>query len=307
MYLSYSGWKKLKTCLYAYWNSYIGKTQVEADDDRLGSIYGSVIGKLFEDFYEKQGWRNPKPTQLVLDEVEAALDWTIKRETTPWRDRKGGVLLWKGKKKEGGNPKALYANREEIIEDLRESVLRGMRMIRFYRLLGPYARAEVKLDYEIGDHKLAGRADFIIKRVNPQNDLCIIDGKGSKWRHQYVDPKQLLWYAWLYRHHHGRSPDKLAFLYWRYDPPESMDWVDFTEEDLDELEEDVLGSIRKVEELRNRLAPTRATYEKVRSLFRPAAEIQQDATDACRFCPFATTEVCPAGEEVVRKIARRKR
>ena len=304
MYLSYSGWKKLKTCAYAYWNGYIGKTPVEGPDDRLGSIYGSVIGKLFEDFYEKQIWRRDKPTAAVLAEVERAADWIIRRETSPWKDRQGGVLMWKGDG-EGQNPKGLYANKEELVEDLRESVLRGMKIIRYYRLLGPYARSEIKLDFEINGHLLGGRADFIIKRSAPHNDLCIVDGKGSKWRHQYVDPKQLLWYAWLYQFHHETLPDKLAFLYWRFDPPESVDWVEFTEDDIRELHEDVLGSIQKVEQLRERLAASRTTYEAARKLFRPAAEIQADAKDACRFCVYATDEVCPAGAEVVQKIARR--
>jgi len=303
LYLSYSGWKKYDGCAFAYWNSYIGHTEVDAPDDRLGSIYGSVIGKLFEDFYNEEWWKkNPRPVAMMLGKVEGALDWTIRRETTPYRQRKGGVLMWKGEG-EGQNPKGMYANKEELAEDLRESVGRGCRIIRHHRLLGPYAEAEVKLDYTVEGYRLGGRADFIMERVKPHHDLCIIDGKGSKWRHKYVDPKQLLWYALLYRFHHGKLPDKIGFLFWRYEPNEAIDWVEFVEDDINDLLNRVLGDLRKIEEGTAKLI-SRASFAEVRKVFRPVAEgrRKRDAEDACRFCPYGTPEICPKGAEVKAKL-----
>ncbi len=133
--------------------------------------------------------------------------------------------------------------------------------------------------------------------------MCIIDGKGSRWRHKYVDPKQLLWYAMLYRFHHGALPDKLAFLFWRYEPSESMDWVEFVESDIDELLEEVLSDLRRVETLSTKLVVP-ISYAKARGVFRPVAESGRkgDAESACRFCPYATPEICPKGHVVFQKL-----
>lgn len=299
LYISYSGWKKYDGCAFAYWNSYVGRTPVEGPDDRLGSLYGSVIGKIFEDFYNEEWWKkNPRPVADMLTKVDGALAWTVKRETTPYRGRPGGVLMWKGDG-EGQNPDGMYATQDELAADIRESIGRGCRIIRHHRLLGPIAEAEVKLDYTVEGYRLGGRADFIIKRTKPHHDLCIIDGKGSRWRSKYVDPRQLLWYAMLYRFHHGEVPDKLGFLFWRYEPHEAIDWVEFVEDDLDELLDTVLKHLRKIEEGTAKLGP-RPSFAEARAVFRPIAEKRKrDAEKECRFCPFGLPEICPKGAEVV--------
>jgi hypothetical protein len=303
MYISYSGWKRYDDCAFDYWNAYPGQTQVEGPDDRLGSIYGSVVGKIFEDFYNEKWWqKNPRPVAEMLTKVEGAVAWTIKRETTPYRGRPGGVLMWKGEG-EGQNPKGMYVDQDELIEDVKEAIGRGCRVIRHHRLLGEYAEAEVKLDYTVEGYRLGGRADFIIQRVQPHNDLCIIDGKGSRWRAKYVDLRQVLWYAMLYRFHHGVVPDKIGFLFWRYEPNEAIDWVEFVEDDLDELLNKVLGHLRKIEEGLAELGP-RPSFAEARQVFRPVAEgrNKRNAEKACRFCRFGLPEICPKGAEVKAKL-----
>lgn len=310
MYLSYSGYKKYDPdsggCPFAYWNSYINRTQVDAPDDRLGSIYGSSVGTLFEKFYDEKMWRLDKPQGHLMGMVDSTIDWVIKRETTPWRDRKGGVLMWKGED-EGQNPKGMYESREELAADVRDAVARGFRIIRHERLLGPRADAEVKLDVKLGGDIIGGRADFIIERTKPHHDLCIIDGKGSKWRDKYVDPDQLRWYGMLYKHHEGKGPDKLAFLYWRFDPPESMDWVEFSEEELDELMAKVRQVMKtiKADEMK---APKNTSYAEARKVFLPLAEKvsgQEAYNGSCRFCMYAIEEICPKGAAVQEKFARK--
>lgn len=298
LYISYSGWKKYDGCPFAYWNSYVGKTPVEGPDDRLGSIYGSVVGKIFEDFYNEAWWKNRRPVAMMLGKVEGALAWTIKRETTPYRGRPGGVLMWKGEG-EGFNPNGMYESPEELAGDIREAVGRGCRIIRHHRLLGPYAEAEVKLDYTVEGYRLGGRADFIIERTKPHHDLCIVDGKGSRWRAKYVDPRQLLWYALLYRFHHGKVPDKLGFLFWRCEPDEAVDWVEFVEADLDELLDKVLQDLRRIEEGTARLGP-RPSFAEARKVFRPVAERnKREADKECRFCNYGSPDICPKGSEII--------
>lgn len=306
MYLSFSGFKKMDECAYSYWNGYLNKTKIEGVvDDRLGSLFGSVTGGVFEDFYNMRLWKAPEPRAAVYARVEPNLVKVIHQETVETSEwRKPGVLLWKGPDIEAGqNPKGLYTNRAELEADIRDAVGRGIEAIKHDRLLGPRADAEVKLDYTINGHKLGGRADFIIKRVR-FHDLCIIDGKGSKWRDRYVDLRQLLWYGMLYKLHTGEVPDKLGYLFWKFSPPDSLDWMDFSPEDLDEMLATVLATIKKIGELDARL-PASPSFPAARQVFMPIADTKakiDDKKQACRFCVYATEDICPGGLKVTQKI-----
>jgi hypothetical protein len=308
MYLSYSGFKLAYECLYAYWHEYINKTPLEEPDDRLGSVYGSIVGTLFEDFYNYEWWRKDQPQAYVMSQVEAVTDRILKQETSPTKwGRPGGVLKWKGPKSKGGNPRAMYADKDELMADVRDGVARGFKIIRHDRLLGPYAKAEVRLDGVVDGHKLGGRADFIIQRIRPHSDRGIYDGKGSKYRDRYVSPKQLYWYAMLYRLKYNKLPDKLAFVYWRFSPPESIDWVEFSEADLDALLDEVLAMINRIEKGKADLpepgkVPDIDLMELARKVFRPRAN-----EDNCRFCPRATATQCSWGFAVRQEMEQRKR
>ena len=304
MYLSFSGFKKMDECAYSYWNGYVNKTKIEGVvDDRLGSIFGSVIGAVFEDFYNMRLWKAPEPRAAVYARVEPNLTKVLHEETTTTSEwRKAGVLLWRGDG-EGQSPKGLYADRAELEADIRDAVGRGISAIKHDRLLGPRADAEVKLDYTVKGHKLGGRADFIIKRVR-FHDLCIIDGKGSKWRDKYVDLRQLLWYGMLYKLRTGEVPDKLGYLFWKFSPPESLDWMDFSPEDLDEMLATVLATIKKIGELKASL-PASPSFEAARKVFMPIADTKakrEAKEQACRFCVYATEAVCPGGLKVAKKF-----
>jgi len=294
LYLSYSGFKKYDQCPYAYWHSYIGKTPPARPDDRLGSIFGSAIGVLFEEFYVQRWWKKRSDCQpFMIGQVERIVDDILKRETSPGKwGSPGGVLLWRGFG-EGKNPKALYGDRDELVADVKEAVVRGLRIVKHYRLLGPRAEAEKVLDCEVEGNKIGGRADFIIRRTAPHGDLVLVDGKGSRHRDRYVDPKQLHWYAMLYRLHFNELPDRLAFLYWKFEPPNSIDWVEFSESDLDLLLEEVMSAFRHIAEARNQL-PKKAdslTMQGIaRGLFRPKPN-----ADNCRFCSYASKMTCPNG------------
>lgn len=309
MYLSYSGWSKFTGCAFAYWNSYINHTKIEGLDDRLGSIFGSVVGCLFEDFYNEELWRQDQPQGAVMARVEKTIQRVIREETTTtskWRQ--AGVIRWRGEE-EGQNPKGMYADVEELAADVRDAVARGFQTIRTERLLGRDARAEVKLDADIQGHRLGGRADFRMTRTKPHHDRIIIDGKGSKWRDKYVDEKQLLWYAAQHRHHEGSLPDRLGFLYWRFDPPNSLDWIEPTHSQVDALLDKVFKSIAEIEELSKRLTAS-ADFETARTVFVPVAERQDveraEVEQACRFCPFATETICPEGKKVAEQLASKR-
>jgi len=297
MYLSYSGWKKAEDCLFSYFNSYINNTAVEGEDDRLGSVFGSVVGVLFEDFYKLKLWKMDQPQGKLVDRIDETVAKVIKQETTATRWRKGGVLKWRDEE----HPKALYANVDELTADVRDAVARGFNIIRHNRLLGPVTKTEVKLDTTIDGHRLGGRTDFIIKRTSPHNDLGIYDGKGSKWREKYVDENQLRWYEMLFRKKTGDAPDTLGWIFWRFGPPEGFDLVEASEEKSEDLLAAVLKRVDHIDNLSTKLKTPTTDFEEARKVFLPKIEDENAKKDeieqACRFCPYATEQVCPKGAE----------
>ncbi len=248
MYLSYSGHKAYKECPRQYWHRYVGKTKLPTPDNRVNALYGSVVGTLFEDFYTLGLWKQTGVQGLLEARVDQTIDSIIQRES---RD---GVFDWT-------DPKANYKSRESMRREVIKSIPRGIGIIRHHRLLGHRADAEVKLDAVIDGHMIGGRADFIIQRVKPHGDLVILDGKGSRHRDKYVDPQQLWWYAALYRRHHTIPPDRLGFIFWRQEPENSLDWVNFDGKSLDDLLAGVLGSIKDIEDGKARLTALKMPVE----------------------------------------------
>lgn len=297
MYLSYSGYKKLVSCAFAYWHDYINKTELPTLDDRLGSIYGTVVGRLFERFYVEKVWRVDQPQALVMSWVEPTVDTVLKEETSPSKYRKGGVLLWQGQE---GATRNAYASREQIVADARDAVARGFHIIRRERLLGPRAEAEVKLDQTIDGHRIAGRADFIVQRTKPHHDLTITDGKGSRYKDKYVDKKQLVWYAMLLQRKENVLPDRVGFIFWRCAPDEAMQWFDLTQDDVDSLFASVMTEVEKLERAEKTLGS-----EKHLPI---VAEVfpKNPSEENCMFCPYASEEICPEGLKARKKTSKSK-
>lgn len=240
MYLSYSGYKKYEGCPRSYWHGYIDKTPLAKPENRVNSIYGSTVGLLFEAFYAAHIWTKPGVEARLVAMAEETLDQTIERES------KSGVIDFTDKA-------ANYKSREALLKDVLETIPRGIAIIRHHRLLGTDAAAEVKLDSDIGGHRIGGRADFVMTRIKPNNDRIILDGKGSRHRDKYVDPWQLKWYAMLWRERRSSIPDALGFVFWRYEPNLAVDWVPYTEADLDELRETVVSAAGRIEDAKTQL------------------------------------------------------
>ncbi len=287
MYLSYSGRKLFRECAQAYWHRYIAKTVPPDAQNRTTMLYGSVVGTLFELFYNDRIWTQKGSEAALQALVEKTLDDTIARET-----QKGGTIIWDDPKL---NPKTRYRSRDDLVADIRASIPRGLATIRHHRFLGKEAQAEVKLDSTVQGHMLGGRADFIIRRIKPYEDLIILDGKGSKWRAAYTDNHQLFWYAMLYRIRYGAPPDKVGFLFWRCDPIEAVDWITFTARDLDELQEQTLLDIAKIEDGASKLATLSEGMPQRQRLwetFPPSPTPQR-----CRLCDYLL--VCQDGKNIV--------
>jgi len=278
MYISYSGFKTYLTCPRQYWHQYIGKTKLTVQDNRVSMLYGSVVGTIFEAFYNDQLWRKPDVVTALLTLVDPMIKRIMAEEV-----RKGGAFNW-------SDPRTVrqYSNLDALRADVVKAIPNGLAIIKAHRFLGPFAEAEMKLDSPLEGHTLGGRADFVIERTRPHGDLIILDGKGSEHRGKYVDGMQLRWYAMLYRMRYQRIPDKLGFVFWRWGPNRAVDWVDFTPEGLTDLSKEVLGSIAKIEEGK---ASLRGEAPKGGGPFSAVAKEHN-----CKLCSYVT--VCPEGQAV---------
>jgi CRISPR/Cas system-associated exonuclease Cas4 (RecB family) len=282
MYLSFSGWKKFVTCPRSYWYSYVDKTVLPTPENRVNSVYGSTVGRLFELFYSEQIWKKSNTTDILLGMIDDELDATLKKE------ERSGMIDW-------SDEKANYKSREELVADIRETIPRGLSIIRMHRLVGHDAQAEVKLDTIIDGHMIGGRADFVMTRVAPHNDLVILDGKGSRHRDTFVDDRQLLWYAMLYRLRYRIIPDKIGFVYWRSEPDLSLDWVRLSGSILDEMQTTVLEYTQKIDQGVETLSSGDDEHRKL-----VMAEVfQPQPGTKCRLCAY--TAFCAEGQNFMSK------
>jgi len=279
MYLSYSGHKSYSVCPKQYWHSYLDKTTPGKPDNKVNSLYGSTVGTLFELFYADRLWLRQGVEELLLSMAEETLDRIVEKELQK------GIVEYKDK-----DERANYKTKEALLKDIREAIPKGLKTIRYHRLLGADAEAEVKLDSWVEGHRIGGRADFIMTRIKPHGDRIILDGKGSRHRDTYVDPWQLKWYAMLFREKYAAIPDQLGFVYWRQDPETSVDWIPFLPHDLDELRVSVLEAASHIEKAKLVLDETpKAGHLQALHELLPAKPSRD-----CRLCSFLSQ--CAEGQ-----------
>lgn len=211
LYLSYSGRKSYDTCPKQYEFRYILKAP--SDKDQSGSFFGSIIGKLFEWFYERRLWSAPDPVAATLDLSEAAMSEVFRKE----------------KWDEATNPALCH----QIRQDLRKYVPTTIDIIRKFSFLTPYTKAEVDLTvvYTSEKHgltmKIGGRCDYV--HSHDMRDVWILDGKASQHKDKYVDPEQLIWYAVQYYLKYRVAPTRLGFVFFRF-PEDPVKWIAYDEE-----------------------------------------------------------------------------
>lgn len=276
MYLSYSGFKTYDECARSYYHNYVAKTPLPKPDNRVHMLYGDAVGKIFETFYAERMWRRPK---TLIEDLQKLVHPTIQRVITG-EIRKGGVFDFSEK-----NLKPGTRSIKEIDAEVRSTIPRGVQIIKQHRLLGVGAQAELKLDVEVEGHKIGGRADFVMRRIEPLGDLVIIDGKGSRHRDKYTNHRQLRWYAMQHQLKHGVAPDRTGFLYWRQPPETALDWVTTDLDALKDLKRAVLLRIAEIEEATAQPDPMKAF---------PAMP-----SGNCHLCSYK--EICPEGVKFLDK------
>lgn len=282
MYLSFSGDDTYRTCPRDYYHKYIARTPLVKPDNRVNMLYGDTVGKIFECFYAQRLWRGSEP----VAELQALVIPTLKRVMAN-EIRKGGVFDWSDKTlKEGSR------SLEEIEGEVRETLPRGLRAIKHHRLMGHDVQCEMNLEVLLGGHKIGGRADFVLTRVAPHGDLVIVDGKGSRYRDQYVNHRQLRWYAMQHRLKLGKAPDKLGFLFWRSPPETSMDWSVVTPEALDALQVAVVATATEITDAESAIAKGE----------NPLKMFPATPGPDCKRCSYF--DQCPEGKQAHSKAAK---
>lgn len=226
-YLSYSGRKIYLTCPKKYKHRYIDNLVPEFNPQNV--MFGSVIGRIFELFYEKRLWMAPDVDQRMLSLIEPITAEIAKEKKF--------------------DPAADPQFTRQLSTDLERYVPAGMQTIRKHRLLFLDSRAEVKLNVvhqmEGLRFMIGGRADFIHR---DGDEIWILDGKGSKYREKYIDIEQVIWYAVQFYLKYHVVPTRLGFIHWMF-PEDPLQWVMF---DADTLRGSLNKTYRSIQKIRNK-------------------------------------------------------
>lgn len=192
MKLSYSEYRTYLNCPRLYDNE-----QRKVEPCEKASAYFKLYGLLIEQFFRK--YTNEivrKNISISNDEIKSVLtmQWNkiLRDNYVDWHDP------W------------VKLTSEQIFNTVYEDVLKNIKAFDFWKEM----QAEVSLDILLknGDH-ITGRIDFI--RQN-KDTVEILDGKGTDKIETNVDVEQLYFYALLYLLRHKKLPDKIGFLFYRY-------------------------------------------------------------------------------------------
>ena len=203
--------------------------------DEFFTIFGSVVQKAFENFYNQEMWRKgSQARQLLLDSVPGIFNNIVKTKVVYWGDHDDT----------GG--------REGLLQKCLDSVNKNIDVIKQQGLIGQYARSEVNIYTFVDDkNQIMGRLDFLIKK---DEKVKILDGKGSKsnkGKKEYQD--QLYWYALLYFLRYRKLPDEL-WLWFYLHPEDPLLRVDFNVSNLKELKDNIVTTMKDI--YKNKFAAT---------------------------------------------------
>jgi CRISPR/Cas system-associated exonuclease Cas4 (RecB family) len=230
--LSFHAYKNYQECPQRYDLQNVQYIKPPAGFDEYNTVYGSVVQKAFEHFYNDEIWRKGRDARkTILDMVPAIFKSIVNGKTIIWRD----------------HPQTA----EEILADCIVAVNSGIDVIKTHRLLTSYSRAELPIYTHITSNaQIMGRLDFIIKR---DDKVLIIDGKGSAGRDKKLDRNQLYWYALLYYLRFQTMPDSLWYWFYRF-PEDPLLQVEFDVATLKQLKDSILETLHAINS--KKFAPT---------------------------------------------------
>lgn len=167
-----------------------------------------------------------------------------------------------------------FISTEEMRRVVEEGARGFLKTLVANKLLSQDAKAQVKVRAEIDGIPFGGIIDILFSRED--TGVTLLDGKNSTGREKYLDGNQLRWYAMIYQKLHGKIPDRLGFVHFRFphDPVSGETGLDF-----------VACSARDIAELQDKARE--ALVRMGKEIFDPSP-----SADTCRFCDFE--KVCDA-------------
>lgn len=229
-------------------------------------LMGTVLSQVVEDIYNHELYR--EPSKLVEKVKEIVNDAFLKAE-------KRHYVLW------------TYMTRDQAMDTCQQGARNFLEIMKEHRLLGPYARSEVKMTPSMNKYfNVSGIVDLIYR--DKEGKVHILDGKNASTPMKYEDEDQLRWYALCFRLQYGVNPDRIGFFYFRYptsNPPNSHNanpddpWtglveVSLTEDDITRLGKEAIETNRAIH----------------RGVFEP-----NPMPKHCRMCKFEN--ICPERQE----------
>jgi hypothetical protein len=157
-YLSFTGFSKYETCPHAYWHEYINKTPKPAASNRANSVFGSVMGRIFELFYKQRAWEKPNCADylksLILPEYASYVNQEKER---------GGVVNW-------DDPR-IKDTEESMLKDARLAVDKSLKTIEKH---GLYDKGELDVRMSIEGYEVSKRMLYdqnaIVRTVQRPDD-----------------------------------------------------------------------------------------------------------------------------------------
>lgn len=207
MKLSYSEYRTYLDCPKRY-KLEIDKVDPPTEPSMYFALYGMVVELFFKkytNFYTKHD------IDLNENEINKILrklwDQILNENYVCWND------LWVKK------------TSEEIFNQAYEDVLKNLKKFDFWKR----TQSEVPIEIRLKKTKdiLTCRLDFVIN--NQDNTIEILDGKGTEKPEKNVDIEQLYFYALMYLLSNKKLPDKIGFLYYRY---QMIKYVDFDKQSM---------------------------------------------------------------------------
>lgn len=222
-----------------------------SEDSKEHAVMGIAIQYAIEKMYNGELYKDPKNLLEVMQKI--AREEFQRLEAKPRNN-----INWQNSR----------ITRQEALKVVEDGVHGYLKTMKAHRFLGPYARAEVNIFGWINKWtSIGGRADTIVRRDD--TGITILDGKNTKWKMKYTDPDQLRWYALLFKLSYKKTPDRLAFVWYRFphgmithneDGSENVEtgveWIEFDEEDLQGLAKRVLDVKKKMHKKKFDPTPT---------------------------------------------------
>lgn len=202
MKLSYSEYRSYVQCPMKYYKE-VNKVEPPEEPSMYFAVYGLLVEyffKIYSNFYTKKNitLTDEQVYKILRKLWDKVLEENYVRWTDPW----------------------CRQSSEHIFMTAYEDVLKNLNTFEFWK----YAQSEISFDILLkkAQDVLTCRMDFIVR--NPDGTVEILDGKGTYKMDKTVDIDQLYFYTLVYLLHYKKLPDKVGFLYYKF---QTIRYIDF--------------------------------------------------------------------------------